>query len=220
MNLILLVVIVATYGTSVCRAAARKCEMTEAQAESCGAKMMILNDNVTLPETETEIETRCKDIESGIECFKKYANTCLDPMASRVMTMVSRNGKKMSDKICKEQPGRIGLAEVSNDDRIPTVCCSFHMLKECLKSEGQKACDKPESVNYIEGLATGATGDLVKFVCGKFKSVADCDAKMESNSWQKLKDLVASDDPAVIKSMKKYPTPFAALKDMLKKIKN
>ncbi|CAG2171785.1 unnamed protein product [Oppiella nova] len=250
MNLSIVVLVVVTLWSDSVDAAAKKCVMSESDAEACGAQMLILNENMTIPKSEAEILEKCTNIEKGIECYKEYAKTCLDPMASRVMSMVSRNGKKLADRLCKEESSRTellnhfncwkssedlqkmsicldkymiqmqGLANVSNDDRIPTVCCSYHMLKACMKSQGEKTCNKPESVAFIDNMATGITGDLVKFVCGKFKSLEDCDTKMDTNSWQKLKELVASDDPQVIKAMKKYQSPFAALKDMLKKIKN
>ena len=87
----------------------KDCKITEAEAEACGARMMILNDNFTMPKDEADIDKRCKSIEVGIECFKDYSKNCLDSFSSRIMGMVARNGKKMADKICSTKESRTGI---------------------------------------------------------------------------------------------------------------
>ncbi|XP_054160028.1 uncharacterized protein LOC128958238 [Oppia nitens] len=228
----------------------KKCDITEEQAESCGVKMQLLNENVTLPKTDQEILDKCGDINKGIDCFQNYAKNCLDNMSARMMTMIARNGKKLADKVCNSEASRKeliqhfncwptaedlrsinicfdkyivqmeSLATVSNEDRIPITCCSYQMLKSCLKEKGSQKCNKPESVAYIDNMATGVTGELVKFVCGKFKTIDDCKTKMNGDSWKNLQEMVASDDPEVIKSKKKYPTPFTAMREIIKKFRN
>lgn len=61
---------------------------------------------------------------------------------------------------------------------------------------------------------------MLKFLCGNYKTIEDCDAKMEPTAWTKLKEMIASDDPQVIRGMRKYASPFGALKDIMKKFKS
>ena len=61
---------------------------------------------------------------------------------------------------------------------------------------------------------------MIKFVCGNFKSVDDCDKKMDPTIWNNMKKLVESNDPQVIRSLKKFDSPFGALKNILKKLRN
>ena len=61
---------------------------------------------------------------------------------------------------------------------------------------------------------------MLKFLCGNYKTIQDCNTKMDPAAWAKLKDMVSSDDPNVIKGMRKYASPFGALKDIMKKFKS
>ena len=47
------------------------------------------------------------------------------------------------------------LGDVDGENRIPATCCSYHMVKDCLKKGGSEKCDKPESVEYLDKMATG-----------------------------------------------------------------
>ena len=54
--------------------------------------------------------------------------------------------------------------------------------------------------------------------CGKFDSIANCEANMDTKEWNKLKSLVASDDPKVINAMRINESPFIAIKNVFKEL--
>jgi hypothetical protein len=43
---------------------------------------------------------------------------------------------------------------------------------------------------------------------------------MDKNEWKMLKDMVASDDPQVIRSRRIHESPFIALKNVLKQLRD
>jgi len=43
---------------------------------------------------------------------------------------------------------------------------------------------------------------------------------MDKNDWKMLKDMVASDDPQVIRSQRINSSPFIALKNILKQLRD
>src|ERR1700712_1456141 len=106
MNLIFVLSFI-LFGIQLSKAVEKKeCKISDAEAEACGSKMMILNENFTMPKDVSDIERRCKGIDEGVTCFKDYAKNCLDQFSSRIMGMVGRNGKKMIDKICSTPENR------------------------------------------------------------------------------------------------------------------
>jgi hypothetical protein len=46
------------------------------------------------------------------------------------------------------------LSNITGDNRIPSTCCSFHMLKECAEQKASKICKNKEAIDYIKYLIT------------------------------------------------------------------
>ncbi|XP_054160027.1 uncharacterized protein LOC128958237 [Oppia nitens] len=223
-----------------------KCEISDAYANECGKKLMFISpDEVHLPNDDTELKTRCADIDEGLKCLKKYSKSCLDPFATQMMNLVVKNGDKLEAKYCKNDSERLKLlksfqcakdadlspiklciakfvvqaehlADVPGDHRIPAACCSFQMLKKCIQDKSVGLCNQPDKVNYITNFLTELTSDVVKTGCGRFDSLTHCNSAMDKKEWEKLKELVSSDNMDVILAKRVDSSPFMALKHIMK----
>ena len=86
-----------------------KCEMTEKYADECGKKLIFIGEHQTrLPTSDAEMQKSCGNIEEGLGCLKKYSKGCLDPFATQIMNIITKNGDKMDQKYCKDANGRKG----------------------------------------------------------------------------------------------------------------
>jgi len=207
------------------------------------------NRDIKIPKQVEELEKYCQNIDNGLKCFRRYSRTCLDAFSSQVISIIVKNGNKMADKVCKTPSGRNELFEhlqcfkneeelsevhlcmdklivqlehmsnITGDNRIQSTCCSFHMLKECAEQKAFKICKNKEAVDYIKYLITEVTNELIKYACGKYRNLNDCDRYMDKNDWKMLKDIVASDDPQVIRSQRIHSSPFIALKNIMKQLR-
>lgn len=55
------------------------------------------------------------------------------------------------------------LGDMPSDQTIASTCCSFHMLKKCIKDKAMELCDQKETIDYVENLETevvSAVGDI------------------------------------------------------------
>ena len=83
------------------------CDITDASANECGKKMIFIGEHsANIPKDDTEMKSRCNDINEGLQCLKKYTKSCLDPFATQLMKVVVKNGDKMEDKYCKNDAER------------------------------------------------------------------------------------------------------------------
>ncbi len=46
------------------------------------------------------------------------------------------------------------MPDIPTTQRIPSMCCSYHMLRDCLKTKAMISCEKKESIEYIDNIAT------------------------------------------------------------------
>jgi len=62
-------------------------------------------------------------------------------------------------------------------DHFPGVCCSFHLMRDCIVGAVTKVCAEstgPETAKYIERTITAAFSDFLDLACGRQRSVAEC----------------------------------------------
>lgn len=62
-------------------------------------------------------------------------------------------------------------------DHFPGVCCSFHMMKECLVAAVIDACKQStgqETAAYIEKTIMAAFADFLDLACGRQKTIDEC----------------------------------------------
>lgn len=88
------------------------------------------------------------------------------------------------------------VKNVKTVDQIPASCCSYHVSHDCIRKETAKACDSvtgPETTAYVDEMITAAVSETIDFTCGGFKSVDDCNKKMNKELWASLLAVKASD---------------------------
>jgi hypothetical protein len=83
------------------------------------------------------------------------------------------------------------------EDHFPGVCCSFHMMKNCLVDSVTKLCVNStglESAKYTEKMMMETFSDFLDLACGRQKNLADCDRTFKEGT-QKLIDAVKDGVP-------------------------
>ena len=89
-----------------------RCDMTEAYADECGKKLIFIGEHTSkLPTTDAQMVEQCKNIDSGLQCLKKYSKSCLDPFATQMMNIIIKSGDKLEQKYCKDDHGRQGKSD-------------------------------------------------------------------------------------------------------------
>ncbi len=75
----------------------------------CGSHLLIIgNRNFTIPKDDSEILENCQHINDGIQCYRNYVRNCLTSFAKQVMALITKNGQKMVNMICKSDANRKG----------------------------------------------------------------------------------------------------------------
>jgi hypothetical protein len=66
------------------------------------------------------------------------------------------------------------------DEVIPSICCGIYTLIGKVKSEMTKTCTRrrlglPDTPDFIVNLIEVSLGDMMDLMCGKFKTIKDCE---------------------------------------------
>ena len=83
------------------------------------------------------------------------------------------------------------------DDHFPGVCCSYHMMKNCLVDSVTQLCSNTtgiESAKYTEKMMMDTFSDFLDLACGRQKNMEDCDRTFKEGT-QKLVDAVKGGVP-------------------------
>jgi len=88
--------------------------------------------------------------------------------------------------------------QYSIEDHFPGVCCSFHIMKDCLVKAVLSVCKEAtaaESAKYAEKMMLQTFSDFLDLACGRQKNLEDCERTFKEGT-RKLIDAVAAGVPA------------------------
>lgn len=173
-----------------------------------------------VPKNEAELDEHCKVMTENMKCLEKHSkcyrpfprqvfNMVLVHVKSAVRgRCMSKPGRDefMYHMKCVQSPEKSEPAHVCIDqwtvmmklvsdtfaieDHFPGVCCSFHIMRDCLVSAVSNSCQNTtsaETAEYTRRKITETFSDFLDLACGKQKNRQECDVTFKDGTGKLLK---------------------------------
>lgn len=135
----------------------------DVEADLCTQRSIVIGDRSrSLPKTQAEVRTFCRDMATANRCVRQYANDCMERIQKQIFNAALTGLKRTTRRICR--------SKIERDEMLEVFKCitptNFDLLHRCMET------GTFQSEEQI--LATFADDDQIPAGCCVYHLIVNC----------------------------------------------